>query len=338
MKVAYYQEPVAAFVRTNPRRILGELATSHGFALGEEQRNAWLEQIALLKRSVAHLEEGHILFEFAVPRIGKRVDVVLVIRGILIVIEFKVGSAAFERNAIEQVHDYALDLKNFHRGSHALPIVPVLVATRAIGALTATLRSAADGVAEPLLVNGHGLKDVLDYVLTAAPGGPIAYESWLGSGYQPTPTIIEAAQVLYTDHNVEEIARSDAGAQNLGVTFDCIANVIEHSKRESRKAICLVTGVPGAGKTLAGLNIATKRAHEHSDEHAVFLSGNGPLVAVLREALARDERQREGTSKREAYRKVASFIQNIHHFRDEALRDPRPPHELTAGSTPRSLG
>jgi len=185
------------------------------------------------------------------------------------------------------------------------------------------LRFADDRVADPLQANEHGLRNVLDYALANLPRSPVVFESWLASGYQPTPTIIEAAQALYQDHNVEEIARSDAGARNLSVTFDGIAKIIEHSKCESRKSICLVTGVPGAGKTLAGLNIATKRAHEHSDEHAVFLSGNGPLVAVLREALARDERKREGTSMREAYRKVASFIQNIHHFRDEALPDLR---------------
>jgi hypothetical protein len=150
---------------------------------------------------------------------------------------------------------------------------------------------------------------------------------WLNSGYQPTPTIVEAAQALYQDHDVKEIARSDAGAQNLGATTDCISAIIEHSKSAGRKSICFVTGVPGAGKTLAGLNIATKRAKEHSDEHAVFLSSNGPLVAVLREALARDEAQREATSKSAAARKVASFIQNIHHFRDEALESPAPPYE-----------
>ena len=153
----------------------------------------------------------------------------------------------------------------------------------------------------------------------------IDFGAWLDSGYQPTPSIVEAAQALYQQHGVEEIARSDAG--NLGATTDCIANIIETSKASKRKSICIVTGVPGAGKTLAGLNVATKRAQEHSDEHAVFLSGNGPLVAVLREALARDEVARLGSSKKDAARKVASFIQNIHHFRDEAVRDPSPPWE-----------
>ena len=182
-------------------------------------------------------------------------------------------------------------------------------------------------VAEPVLAGAADLQPIIDGCLAIGVGSPIDFDAWAASGYQPTPTIVEAAQALYQQHGVEEIARSDAGARNLGATTNCIAEIIEASKAGQRKSICLVTGVPGAGKTLAGLNIATKRAQEHSDEHAVFLSGNGPLVAVLREALARDEAAREGISKKDAARKVASFIQNIHHFRDEALRDPGPPYE-----------
>lgn len=160
--------------------------------------------------------------------------------------------------------------------------------------------------------------------------GPVDVPEWLASGYQPTPTIIEAAQALYQSHSVDEIARSDAGAQNLSRTRDCISRIIDRSSRERRKAICFVTGVPGAGKTLAGLSIAATRAQERSDEHAVFLSGNGPLVTVLREALARDEAARKGIKKSDARRKVSSFIQNIHHFRDEALKRSDPPYERVA--------
>ena len=325
MRAAYYQAPISTFLRDDPMAILGTLTQGHGFALEQQQRDAWREQIAIMRRAVTDVTDGHILFEFTIPRMGKRADVVLVVRGLVVVLEFKVGSASFDRHAIEQVHDYALDLKNFHRGSHALPIVPLLIATRS-ETDTDEPQWASDGVAEPVLTGEKALKWVLERLI-AFDRGSFDFGSWLGSGYQPTPTIVEAAQALYQDHNVEEIARSDAGARNLGVTSDCITEIIEHSKTNRRKAICLVTGVPGAGKTLAGLNVATKRAQEHSDEHAVFLSGNGPLVAVLREALARDERDREGTSKSAAHRKVASFIQNIHHFRDEALRDPRPPYE-----------
>jgi hypothetical protein len=327
MKSAYYQASNSEFLKADPAAILGELAGSHGFALEQAQRDAWIEQIETMKQALQELDCGHILFEFTIPRMGKRADVVLVFGCAIVVVEFKVRSTTFDRHAVEQVHDYALDLKNFHRGSHALCIIPILVATQAKFVSPRSFDWAADGVADPMLVNADQLKSVLAQAAGLTVGHPIDFSMWISSGYQPTPTIVEAAQALYQAHGVEEIARSDAGAQNLGITCSRIAEIIEHSKTEHRKSICFVTGVPGAGKTLAGLNIATKRAQEHSDEHAVFLSGNGPLVAVLREALARDESAREMTPKSTAHRRVASFIQNIHHFRDDAIRNPDAPHE-----------
>lgn len=327
MKAAYYQKTFSQFLVDSEPSILGQLTQAHGFALEHQQRDAWLAQITIMKESIRHLPNGHILFEFAIPRMGKRADVVLFLNNALVVVEFKVGAISFDRHSIEQVHDYALDLKNFHRGSHELAIVPILVATRASSADRQAIRLAADLVAEPLLASSDQVGLLLDYAVAEATDSAIDFEAWLTSGYQPTPTIVEAAQALYTAHGVEEIARSDAGALNLSITSRRIADVIERSKNLRRKSICIVTGVPGAGKTLAGLNIATKRAQDHSDEHAVFLSGNGPLVAVLREALARDESSQEKTSKSAAHRRVASFIQNIHHFRDEALRDLQPPYE-----------
>jgi Uncharacterized conserved protein (DUF2075) len=326
MQVAYYQAPIPAFLVANESEILGRLTRAHGFLLEQQQRNAWLAQFQIMRQAMRIFRMGHILFEFAIPRMGKRADVVLVIGGTILVLEFKVGATTFDPSAIEQAHDYALDLKNFHRGSHSLSIVPVVVATCATPHGAQEPQWASDMVAAPVLANADTLPQVINHSIKNG-DLPIDFDSWVNSGYQPTPTIVEAAQALYQQHGVEEIARSDAGAQNLGLTADCIAEIIERSKVAKRKSICLVTGVPGAGKTLAGLNIATKRAQEHSDEHAVFLSGNGPLVAVLREALARDECGRKGISKKDASRKVASFIQNIHHFRDEALTNPKPPYE-----------
>lgn len=327
MQAAYYQAAIPEFVQADEAAVLGQLAAAHGFALEHEQKGAWQTQITVLKPILAELPSGHVLFEFAIPRMGKRADVVIVLGGILFVLEFKVGAPRFDRAAIEQAFDYALDLKNFHRGSHSLPIVPMVVATGAKAGQGAPIVWASDGVAEPVLTAICEISPILKQCLAERPSADVNFEGWITSGYQPTPTIVEAAQALYQDHRVEEISRSDAGSQNLGVSASCISEVIEHSKAHQRKSICFVTGVPGAGKTLAGLNIATKRAQEHSDEHAVFLSGNGPLVTVLREALARDEAERAKTSKAAAYRKVSSFIQNIHHFRDEALRDPAPPYE-----------
>lgn len=327
LHIAYYDADVATYCDTSDREILGALAQRHGFSLEIPQRNAWLEQICLLKDSLADVNSGWVYFEFSIPRMGKRADVVLVIAGVIFVIEFKVGADNFDRAALEQVHDYALDLKNFHRGSRHLPILPILVATKALPQGMSSPHWADDQVATPVSISPSGLAKLISTTLDEMKTVPIEPANWARSGYQPTPTIVEAAQALYRDHDVREISRSDAGAKNLGQTTSCLAEIIDHAKRNQRKSICFVTGVPGAGKTLAGLNVATTRAKTHNDEHAVFLSGNGPLVEVLREALARDQSKRDGISKKDALRKVASFVQNIHHFRDEALKDRHPPPE-----------
>lgn len=319
MHDSYFSAPVTNFLETPDNAVLGQLARAHHHDLEHRQRNAWIEQITCLKAVLAGDPQGHIFFEFSVPRMGKRADVVLIRNGMIFVVEFKVGSDTFDRAAIDQAHDYALDLKNFHLGSHDLPIVPVLVATRAETTPTEA-RWADDLVAEPLLVAASSLADILalQRPLTSALDD-IDVAAWRHSGYRPTPTIIEAAEALYRSHAVDEISRSDAGAKNLQATSHRIAEIIEASKREGRKSICFITWVPGAGKTLSGLNIAAKRAERYEDEHAVFLSGNGPLVDVLREALARDQKDRDDIPIGEARRHVKTFVQNIHHFRDYYL-------------------
>lgn len=328
MKSAQYSATISEFKVEPIDSIFGQLSRSHRHDLEQEQKRAWREQIELLKYELAKQESGKVFFEFEIPRMGKRADVVLLIESIVFVVEYKVGSQSFGRAAIEQVHDYALDLKNFHLGSHDAPIVPVLISTEAASAKF-DVEFEADGVARPICVGNEQLYDVV--VSSIATCNHIKKscdtETWEQAGYLPTPTIIEAARALYQQHDVTEISRSDAGAKNLQATSSRIASIIEASKASSTKSICFVTGVPGAGKTLAGLNIATSRSAHHSDENAVFLSGNGPLVAVLREALARDQVAREGIKKIDASRKVSSFIQNIHHFRDAYLRDPKPPAE-----------
>jgi hypothetical protein len=327
LKSAYYQASHESFLRADENRILGELSQAHHFDLNENQRDAWLTQINVLKNQFEWLDRGLVFFEFAIPRMGKRADVVLLIDGVVFVIEFKAGAAAFDRSSIDQVHDYALDLKNFHRGSHDRLVVPILVSTDALGQSGFKLEWAADGVAAPLRSSGYELSEIVSLVLADNSHQGAPDHAWAASGYLPTPTIIEAAQALYQKHDVQEIARSDASAQNLNATTVCINKIVEDARREKTKAICFVTGVPGSGKTLAGLNIATQSASEDSDQKAVFLSGNGPLVTVLREALARDQTARTGCRKKDAAREVASFVQNIHHFRDEALRDLNAPPE-----------
>jgi hypothetical protein len=326
-RIAYYEAKIQDFLAADEDSVLGILSLQHGFALEHQQKHAWQDQIRLLRRFLAPTTDGWIYFEFSIPRMGKRADVVRLTGGVVFVIEFKVGSHTFDSYAVEQAHDYALDLKNFHRGSHNLPIVPILIPTAAPLQPVPVMTWAADQVAKPLCISPTNLPQAIEMAVKQCSALPIDAIVWSQSGYQPTPTIVEAALALYRQHDVKEITRSEAGADNLGLTATRVEQIIEQAKSENRKTICFITGVPGAGKTLAGLNIATSRAERHSDEHAVFLSGNGPLVDVLREALARDKAEREGIPRSRAYREVSTFVQNIHHFRDEALESTNPPVE-----------
>ena len=285
---AYYAADVATFIGASAEEIFGRVAMASEFAVELTQNDAWREQVAILKSALDGLA-GTIFLEFNVPRIGSRIDAVFVSGTVIFPIEFKVGESAFKRNDINQVWDYALDLKNFHKESHHAPIIPILVATRAEKSDTILLDPHSDNVYNPLLCNSEGLRNLIQAGLNRELGFPLDAHKWGTSSYQPTPTIIEAAQVLYAKHSVDAIARHDAGARNLKITSQRIDEIVEEARKNSHKTIIFVTGVPGAGKTLVGLNVATKKQDPKKPQHAVFLSGNGPLVKVLNEALTRDE-------------------------------------------------
>ena len=331
MRKAYYEASFQIFCAESESAILGTLTKHHQHDLNHLQRNAWITQVKYLQAELAQFPEGHIFFEFVIPRMGKRVDCLVLLNGVVFVVEFKVGSSSFDRHAIVQVVDYSLDLKNFHEGSHYATIIPVLIATNATGE-TIKITLEQDYVAEPIKIGKFGLGTLFLQASEIPRRKSIETLPWRNAGYRPTPTIIEAAQALYKSHNVNEISRSDAKSKNLRITSDHIADVIERSRRDGKKSICFITGVPGAGKTLAGLNIAASRAERYENENAVFLSGNGPLVIVLREALARDNIEQgklsgKSVSKKDADRKVSQFVQNIHHFRDTYLKDKGEPFE-----------
>lgn len=261
----------------------------------------------------------------------KRIDCVIIFGTVVFAIEFKIGASSYENPAIDQVTDYVLDLKNFHEQSHYKKIIPILICTEALEEKI-DLKFYDDGVSAPILSNGCSLRNFLLATSSKITGPSINANEWINSRYKPTPTIIEAAQALYQGHSVVEISRSDASAINLSKTANAISEIIAESKKHHKKSICFLTGVPGAGKTLAGLNLANSWHNKNKSEHAVFLSGNGPLVEVLREALARNEiintkENKSSLNKKEALRKAKLFIQNIHHFRDDALENSKPPIE-----------
>ena len=330
---AWYDALIADFLHTEPDAVLGQLAANGEFTLTPNQRDSWITEIEILRSCTRGLSlSGRLLLEYSIPRLGRRIDAVLLIGPVVFVIEFKVGAKTFDRADIDQVWDYALDLKNFHEDSHDVVIVPILVATNAAESRAVELRADDDKVYHPISVNADGLTDALETSLREFEGLPFIRAGWERAPYHPTPTIVEAARSLYAQHSVEAIARFDAGAQNLRITSQRVDELVSTAQRTGKKIICFVTGVPGAGKTLVGLNIATQRRDKDQPTHAVFLSGNGPLVAVLREALTRDDFARR-KSRGEKIRKgtvgesVKAFIQNVHHFRDDALIESGPPIE-----------
>jgi hypothetical protein len=337
MKREYYSDSIERFLKANKTEILGALTTNNEFPLEQTQRDAWLEEISILQNAISSYK-GHIYLEYSVPRMGQRIDVVTVIGPVIFVLEFKIGEKVFHSHAIEQVWDYALDLKNFHETSHNHYVAPILIATNATKSLNYEVATTPqnDKLLFPIKSNANLLKEIIYHVLLFAEGDDIEHQAWESGRYCPTPTIIEAAMALYKGHAVNEISRSDAGAINLNQTSKAISDVIRDSKEKSRKSICFVTGVPGSGKTLVGLNIATTHIDKSSDLYSVFLSGNGPLVKILREALVRDKVQREKElgrkiKKGEAFSEVKAFIQNVHNFRDECLLDlSTPPIEHVA--------
>ena len=335
MRRSYYSSPISTFCSQDLESILGEMAKANDFDLNLFQRDAWIEQ-ALILKDVLSPYQGKIYFEFSIPRMGRRVDAIVIIDSMIFVIEFKVGARRYESADLDQVMDYALDLHNFHEGSHVVTLVPILVATKA-----PSLDLQFDGLPEddlfsPIRCNAKNLADAISTVLKRQQAKVIDSQHWEDSGYKPTPTIIEATLALYNGHSVADISRSDATAENLSHTSEVIAQIVKRSQQQSQKSIIIVTGVPGAGKTLVGLNVATTHINPDDELYSVFLSGNGPLVKILQEALARDKVARskaagQPVKKGVAKSEVKAFIQNVHHFRDDGLANlDKPPVEHVA--------
>ena len=326
MNRAYYSDSLKEFLKQDKKIIFGEIVSNDQFSAQDLQKNTWQSEIEILKRELSYFESGHVLFEYTIPRIGKRIDSIFIHRGIIFLLEFKVGERNYPSYAIEQVTDYALDLNSFHKESHDKLLVPILVSTEATEKYQ-EIKEIRKNVLETYCCNELNIHNYIQEITKKYSEKEFEPIDWVNSVYMPTPTIIEAAQVLYNGHNVEDISRNDASAINLNKTTEEINKIIDNSKKNKRKSICFITGVPGAGKTLAGLNIAIERQKIDEEEHAVFLSGNGPLVDVLREALARDDHERNKISKKESLRKAEEFIQKIHHFRDDAISIDKAPFE-----------
>lgn len=334
-----YKADFKTFIDEDTFQILGHLHDAfHGNALTTTDE-AWKGEIDILKETLLPWkdEEADIIFEYSIPRLGKRIDVVLLLRGIIFCLEFKVGKEEALQTDIEQVMDYALDLKNFHRFSHDKTIVPILIPTEHKNSTSLLTPSVYDdSIVNPLITGKDGLQKLIEDVLNYLKAfKATSIPDWIISPYTPTPTIIEAARSLYEHHSVEDITRHEADKVNTDATISYILDVIKKSKENGEKSICFVTGVPGAGKTLVGLDVAVKQSYGEDgilkeDEGAVYLSGNGPLVAVLTEALARDnhlksQEKNEKKNLSDSRREVSKFIQIIHRYRDNMLQKIKQP-------------
>jgi len=343
MNRCLYNSTFKTFLTKDAQSILGGIGINYHGEILTTTNEAWAEEITIMQSVLTPWkdEPGQIIFEYDIPRLGKRIDIVLLLRGLIFCLEFKVGQKDALQADVEQVLDYALDLKNFHLFSRERTIVPILIPTSYKNSSSFFSASVYDdSIYNPLITGSNGLQlliaDVLGHAGAINPDDTLGTE-WIISPYSPTPTIIEAARTLYENHTVEDITRHEADKVSTDTTIAYILEVIRKSKENRQKSICFVTGVPGAGKTLVGLDVAVKQSYQDGDklvedEGAVYLSGNGPLVAVLTEALAIDNHKKcrdrnEKKNLTDSRREVGKFIQIIHRYRDNMLAKIKNPVE-----------
>ncbi|QHS55122.1 DUF2075 domain-containing protein [Mucilaginibacter sp. 14171R-50] len=330
---AYYSNTIAGFLQESAKSILGTLTHQAGIAGFHQQLHtqtlSWDEEIDTLKYSFNKIlaynplaGDFGILLEYPIARREKRIDAVIIANETIIVIEFKVGSNDYFNSDKEQLLDYCLDLRDFHFQSRGKNIIPILLATNGPSTENTYIEN-LDSVKEILTANSNDLTDKLEVIFSryCSNNEGLNFENWNNSDYSPTPTIIEAAQTLYAGKSVVEISRSHAGTKNLTKTSEAVVSAIKYAKANNEKIVCFITGVPGAGKTLAGLNIAhDKEFQDHEKSLATFLSGNGPLIKVLREALSRDAFKKlkvgDANAKKKETDRIISFIENVHRFLD----------------------
>lgn len=300
---AYYCNSIPGFIADRSTDIVGRLVR-HAFDINKEQANAWENQITELQRRLEECGmEGDIIFEYDIVRLGKRIDVILLIRHMVFSLEFKNGKNIFTAQDAQQAEDYAIDIKNFHKESEDLYVCPILIATAA--ARYPKPQSCGCYPDKQVHLQRENIETLIPKIMEISSlygdDGKIDFDKWFNSPYYPTPTIIAAAVEAYSSHNLSQIAQSEAGQENITLCEAKLYEIIEYAKSQKKKCVCFVTGVPGAGKTLVGLDVVAKSLDD-ANRLSVYLSGNGPLVEVLREALKKSveskDREREALWKR----------------------------------------
>ena len=325
MTRACYEKSISEFLEESTEQIFGEIDLNYNYqSTKKQQKDAWESQIEILKAQLSDLDDGKIIFEYDIPRMGNVIDNVILTNGLIFVLEFKVGSENYETSNINQLDNYVQLLEHYHEESRNKVIVPILVETEA-ESIENVIQKNDKNIFDIIKANKNNLSDIIIPIINNYKNDD-DLSNWSNSRYAPTPTILEAARTLYETHEVGDIKRNSSKDVFLSETQQTIDEIIEDSKNNNKKSIIFLTGVPGAGKTLIGLNTAVKRSIGN-EEDAVFLSGNDPLVEVLREALARDSASRNNIKIGDARTKVKSFIQKLHKFRDNAIEDENVQHE-----------
>ena len=315
---AYYCNSIPGFIKDQSSSIVGQLVR-HSFEVNVEQTDAWENQIAELQnRLESHGIEGDIIFEYDIVRLGKRIDVILLIRHMVFSLEFKNGKNVFTASDAQQAEDYAIDIKNFHKESEDLYVCPILIATEA-----APYKKEQSYDCYPdkqVYLQRENIETLVPKISEISnlygDDGQIDFDKWFNSPYYPTPTIIAAAVEAYSSHHLSEIAHSEAGQENVDACEKKIEEIITYAEKNKKKCVCFVTGVPGAGKTLVGLDVVAKRLDKKDGGLSVYLSGNGPLVEVLREALKRSVKAKKQFN-RETETAINALIQSSYAFKKD---------------------
>lgn len=314
--------PFEEFCSLSKDDVIGKLSSKHTLhhnSLASNQNYAWSKEYDDL-HEILQNRSGRILFEYNIPGLPKTIDVVLLMRGIVFVIEYKAGSSTFDEQDIRQVNGYALRLKFFHSKSNDNWIVPILVATNGPDKPFHLRRSDVDMVYETILCNSDNLEDALDLIMSEISFSEVLdwEKTWETGIFKASPTIIDAARNVWRSNNVAGFARNEADKETRLKAENYIVNtVVEETRMRNNghgKSICFVTGVPGAGKTLVGLNVSVAL----QNVGASMLSGNGPLVAVLTTALKRDlnkYKKQLKTAKNEI--SVESIIRDAYGYKKE---------------------
>lgn len=325
---AYYCNSIPGFLQDNPDSIIGALVRN-SFENNVDQNDAWRNQIEGLMNNLKDRGiEGDIIFEYDIIRLGKRIDVILLVRHMVFSLEFKNGAKFFLAQDARQAEDYALDIKNFHKESEDLYVCPILVATNAN-----CIENQSDSYYEDkqIYLQKENMESVIPKVEYIArkygSDEKLNFDKWFDSPYFPTPTIISAAVEAYKNHSLTAIAQSEAGQDGIENCEKSLFSIIEMAKNNNKKVVCFITGVPGAGKTLVGLDVVTRNLEKKEDMLSVYISGNGPLVEVLQEALIKstcEEYRRKGEldnrRRSEIQESVKALIQGSYGFKRDNVK------------------